>query len=90
MTFEAKIHKAIFELYPNIPIKDKVTLINKIKSFSKKKNDFLNIREIITMMIAAHVRHNYTDYDKLVNPENKNILRKEYSSIVAKIINSWR
>jgi len=90
--FNNKIRK----LFPNIPSKDLLQILSKkgyqewLKKIPPDQSDSF-LTSYVDKIVKAHIRHNYTNYDKkLFIGEKRDNARLSVSSKIENIMESWR
>jgi hypothetical protein len=59
-----QLRQRILEKYPKLPKFDREAILDIAQKDNKAK---LNIDRAIELSLIAHIRHNYTDYDALID-----------------------
>lgn len=91
MEIDVKIHKEIYKKYPSIPLGHKKKIIKKIKRFiDKNPNLSYKLGDVVRSIVVSYIRHECTEYDRMVTDENRLLLRKKLSGDIKNIVDKWR
>jgi hypothetical protein len=87
------IHGAVREMFPKIPEADLSSIVN--HAFQKGTNRVGNAKELplarrVQLAVVAHIRHTYTDYDKLLKTGGWMEARSKVEHVSLAKLKEWR
>lgn len=87
------IHGAVREMFPKIPEADLSSIVN--HAFQEGTNRVGNAKELslarrVQLAVVAHIRHTYTDYDKLLKTDGWMTARSQVEHISLAKLKEWR
>jgi hypothetical protein len=87
--------KKIRELYPNCPSgQEKVIAVHATEKYSGRVGRAAAAKELspqaITLAVRAHIRHEFTNYDKLVKTHFKEDARSAVKDAIDEIESTWQ
>jgi len=87
------IHGAVREMFPKIPEADLSSIVN--HAFQKGTNRVGNAKELslarrVQLAVVAHIRHTYTDYDKLLKTDGWMTARSQVEHVSLTKLKEWR
>ncbi|MBS3768297.1 MAG: DUF2293 domain-containing protein [Candidatus Cloacimonetes bacterium] len=100
-----KLKKTIKSIFPRTPEQDLRSIISQARArgrvgkrkglyFAEKENREEVLEDIALLSVQAHIRHTYTNYDKMFNEfsskEDKKEYRRQVRPEVEKKLEEWR
>ncbi|KAF2855697.1 hypothetical protein T440DRAFT_161195 [Plenodomus tracheiphilus IPT5] len=87
------IHGAVREMFPKIPEADLSSIVN--HAFEEGTNRVGNAKELslarrVQLAVVAHIRHTYTDYDKLLKTDGWSTARSQVEHVSLAKLKEWR
>ncbi|KAH7398290.1 hypothetical protein BKA66DRAFT_452782 [Pyrenochaeta sp. MPI-SDFR-AT-0127] len=87
------IHGAVREMFPKIPEADLSSIVN--HAFEEGTNRVGNAKELslarrVQLAVVAHIRHTYTDYDKLLKSGGWMEARQKVEHVSLAKLKEWR
>ncbi|KAH9882006.1 hypothetical protein J1614_001177 [Plenodomus biglobosus] len=87
------IHGAVREMFPKIPEADLSSIVN--HAFQEGTNRVGNAKELplarrVQLAVVAHIRHTYTDYDKLLKTDGWSTARSQVEHVSLAKLKEWR
>jgi hypothetical protein len=90
---KSQIYGAIREMFPKIPEADTQAIVT--HAFKKGTNRVGNATELplarrVQLGVTAHIRHSYTDYDKLLKSDGWLVARSQVEPVSLAKLKEWR
>ncbi|CAN9207800.1 unnamed protein product [Alternaria alternata] len=87
------IHNAVREMFPKIPEADLQAIVS--HAFEEGTNRVGNAKELslarrVQLAVVAHIRHTYTDYDKLLKTDGWSEARSQVEKVSLAKLKEWR
>ncbi|CBX93866.1 hypothetical protein LEMA_P035400.1 [Plenodomus lingam JN3] len=87
------IHGAVREMFPKIPEADLSSIVN--HAFEEGTDRVGNAKELslarrVQLAVVAHIRHTYTDYDKLLKTDGWSTARSQVEHVSLAKLKEWR
>ncbi|KAI4689978.1 uncharacterized protein J4E84_004159 [Alternaria hordeiaustralica] len=87
------IHGAVREMFPKIPEADLQAIVS--HAFEEGTNRVGNAKELslarrVQLAVVAHIRHTYTDYDKLLKTDGWSEARGQVEKVSLAKLKEWR
>jgi len=87
------IHGAVREMFPKIPEADLQAIVS--HAFEEGTNRVGNAKELslarrVQLAVVAHIRHTYTDYDKLLKTDGWSEARSQVEKVSLAKLKEWR